>query len=104
MNRDGILNMQAGQSMNELIAETFGIPVLNYSTDVSDSLVVLSEISDGYSYKMTNANYYRNYPGMSYGCTLEPHDITVPIQVYFALGETQALANCRAALLTTLED
>ena len=125
MKREEILNMPAGREMDALVLmELFGVmafrdsngqpykigafqenePVPNYSTDVSDSLIVLSEISAEWDSVMVNNQNFRDYPNMHFGCRMQALDKSKHIKTVFALGETQALANCRAALLTTLKD
>ena len=104
------LNMPAGREMDVLIAKwifgdvkkswdwEFTLP--SYSTDISAAFVVAEKLSTEWDFAIVNNQNFSKYPEHPYGFRLQALDKDSHIKTIFALGETAALAICRAALLT----
>jgi len=112
MNNDEILNMPAGREMDVLIAGAIFGNVKNswdweftlpsYSTNISAAFDVAEKLSAEWDFAIVNNQNFGKYPDLHYGFRLQALDEDSHIKTIFALGETAALAICRAALLAVV--
>ena len=118
MNRDEILNMQAGIEIDVEIARFFGSPELwflgnvrregaewyvgpRFSTDILAAWCIIDKMHEK-EYQYTLRGYFMG--GEQHVATFDNQDWADKNPLYRAHGATAPLAICRAALLTTLED